>query len=77
MHGGLFVQARQSIAYVRYAKPWQQALLSGALVLGGVALIALGYLIGLAPAALGILFVRPTIGNRLRSRRSRRRKRSG
>jgi hypothetical protein len=77
MHGGLLVQVRQSIAYVRYAKPWQQALLSGVLVLGGVALIALGYLIGLAPAALGILFVRATIGNRLCPRRSRRRKQSG
>jgi|HubBroStandDraft_3_1064219.scaffolds.fasta_scaffold728919_1 hypothetical protein len=77
MHGGLFIQVRQSIQYARYAKPWQQALLTAVLILGGVALIALGDFIGLAPAALGFLFIRPTIRNQLRSRRPGRRKQSG
>ena len=61
MHGGPLIQLRQSIQYARYAKPWQQALLTGALIAGGVTLVATGELIGLLPAALGLVFLRPTI----------------
>jgi hypothetical protein len=71
MHGGPLIQLRQSIQYVRYAKPWQQALLSGALIAVGITLVAVGELIGLLPAALGLLFVRPTIRSHRFARRSR------
>ncbi len=73
MHGGLIFQLRQSIEHARYAKPWQQALLSAALVLVGVGLVVKGDFIGLMPAVLGLLFIRPAIRNQLRARGARQR----
>ncbi len=72
MHGGPLIQLRQSLQYARYARPWQQALLTGALIAGGVALVAAGELVGLLPAALGLVFVRPTIRSHQLARGSRR-----
>lgn len=71
MHGGPLIQIRQSLQYARYAKPWQQALLAGALIAGGVTLLATGELIGLLPAALGLAFIRPTIRSHRLARSSR------
>jgi hypothetical protein len=62
MHGGgVGITVRQSIQQVRYAKPWQQALFTAGLLIAGAALLALGVIVGLLPALLGIASVRPTI----------------
>jgi hypothetical protein len=66
MHGGVLIQLRQSIEHVRYAKPWQQALFSSALILLGVTLIALGELVWILLALLGVLFARPAVRRHLR-----------
>jgi len=62
MHGGgLGITVRQSVQHIKYAKPWQQALFTAGMLLAGVALLALGVLVGLVPAVLGVLFVRPSV----------------
>ncbi len=62
MHGGgLGIGLRQSLQHIRYAKPWQQALFTAGLLVGGAVLLALGVLAGLVPVLLGVLFLRRTL----------------
>lgn len=67
-HGVLF-QVRQAIGLTRYLPRWQQNLLAAALLATGIALLAAGDLVGLAPLALVALFAVTRIRQRPRKRR--------
>jgi molybdopterin/thiamine biosynthesis adenylyltransferase len=69
MHSGVLLALRQSLLY---AKPWQQALVSAALLVIGLGLLATGKLVGLVLAAGGaallaqiaIVHIRRTLARR-------------
>jgi Flp pilus assembly protein TadB len=44
---------RQQAGNLRYLRPWQQLLVSVVLVVGGIALIALGVRVGVAAVLVG------------------------
>ena len=54
-HGAL-IQIRQAVSLARYLPRWQQNLLAAPLLVAGVALIALGDLIGIAPLVFVAVF---------------------
>lgn len=68
-HGALF-QARQALESARYLPRWQQTLLAAALIAGGIALLAVGDLGGVAPLATAGLFVITSIRQRTLQHRS-------
>ena len=68
-HGALF-QARQALQLVRYLPRWQQNLLAVVLLVVGIALLALGELVGLAPLAAVALFVITRVRRRTASLRA-------
>ena len=68
-HGALF-QVRQAVELARYLPRWQQHLLAAGLLAGGIALLAFGDLVGLAPLACVLLFVITSVHQRTRPRRS-------
>ena len=71
MHGGPLIALRQSLESARYWRPWQQAILAAALLVGGIALcVLLGMWIGVAIAAIGALLVKPAVRGFLHVRRS-------
>ncbi len=67
-HGVLF-QARQAVGLARYLPRWQQNLLAALLLAAGIALLALGDLVGFAPLVLVALFAVTRIHQRPRKRR--------
>ena len=68
-HGAL-LQVRQVVELARYLPRWQQNLMAAGLIAGGIALLAVGDLVGLAPLAGAALFVGTRIRRRTRARRS-------
>ena len=71
-HGALF-QVRQAVQLARYRPRWQQRLLAAGLLAGGIALLAIGDLVALAPLACAAVFVITEIHQRTLQRRSSRR----
>jgi hypothetical protein len=73
MYGGPLMLLRQSVEQMRYARPWQQTLFAAGLITVGVALlVVLQHPVGILPIVLGVAFLRATVRNVIRSRRSRR-----
>lgn len=60
-----------SLRYARYAKTWQQALLSAAFIGAGALLIATGNLAGIVLAAFGALTIAPSARRYMRYRQRR------
>jgi len=52
MHSGLLMAVRR---YLLHARPWQQVLICAALIVGGVALMSVGFLGGAALIVVSLL----------------------